>query len=258
MANSVLVVYEPLDEIIDKKDYWKSYIEFYEKYWDGPSSFQSVWFGKEYDDFRDGLSDHLGMDKQFIEDCFFIKDKEEKFYISPLTESANPYVFSSENYIPPEWFMLFSADNKKLSYTHTGYGAISQDGIYYNTDISNAAVSIDKADQIIKNATEISNETGSSIVGILNQLAEGVENIRSWLASFNQKGIVVLNYGDICTYIPNYSLTDENSVQDIWDILSVIEKGKYEKAESKLNIFIVKWQETFSQAQEQGSKSTVQ
>ena len=42
MANSVLVVYEPLEEVIEKKDYWKKYIDFYLKYWDSPSSFQSV------------------------------------------------------------------------------------------------------------------------------------------------------------------------------------------------------------------------
>ncbi|NIP39167.1 MAG: hypothetical protein GWO07_13640 [Candidatus Dadabacteria bacterium] len=258
MANSVLVVYEPLNEVIEKKDYWKKYIDFYEKYWDGPSSFQSVWFGKEFDDFRDALSDHLGMDKEFIEDCFFIKDQDEKYYISPLSENANPYVFSSENYIPPEWFMLFSADDKKLTYTHTGYGAISQDGIYYNTGIKKAAVSIEKAHLIIKNANERSSEAGASIIGILSQLHEGVDNIKSWLENFNQNGKVVLSYGDICTYIPNYSLNGENSVQDIWDILDLIENGNYEEVESRLNIFIVKWKETFSQASEQGNKSTVQ
>ena len=198
------------------------------------------------------------MDKEFIEDCFFIKDKDDNIFISPLSETANPYVFSCENYIPPEWFMLFSPDDKKLSFTHTGYGAISQDGIYYDTDINKAAYGIAKADSIIKNAAERSGEVGSSIVGILAQLSGGVENIKSWLSSFNQKGKVVLSYGDICTYIPNYSLADENSVKDIWDILSLIENGKYEQAESKLNIFIVKWQETFGQASDAASRSTMQ
>lgn len=257
MANSVLVVYEPLDELIEKKDYWKKYIDFYEKYWDGPSSFQSVWFGKEFDDFRDALSDHMGMDKEFIEDCFFIKDKDDNYYISPLSENANPYVFSSENYIPPEWFMLFSKEEKKLTYTHTGYGAISQDGIYYDTDISKAAKAIYKAELIIKNGAERSGQSGSSISNILGQLREGVENIVAWLSNFNQKGKIVLSYGDICTYIPKYSLSDENSVQDIWDILSLIETGNYDEAESKLNIFIIKWQETFNQASSENT-STIQ
>ncbi|MHA1942160.1 MAG: hypothetical protein ACW97P_10610 [Candidatus Hodarchaeales archaeon] len=257
MANSVLVVYEPLEEVIEKKTYWKSYIGFYEKYWDGPSSFQSVWFGKEYDDFRDALSVHLGMDKEFVEDCFFIKDKDEKYYISPLTENA-PYVFSSENYIPPEWFMLFSKDDKRLSYTHSGYGAISQDGIYYHTEIKHAAGNIEKADLIFKNALAKSNEDKSTIFGMLTQLHEGVENIKSWLSSFHENGKIVLNYGEICTYIPNYSLPDENSVQDIWEILDLIKNGSFDEAQSKINIFVVKWQETFSQASEKKTKSTVQ
>ncbi len=99
---------------------------------------------------------------------------------------------------------------------------------------------------------------GSSIVGILAQLSEGIYNIKSWLTNFNQNGKVVLSYGDICTYIPNYSLNDENSVQDIWEILSLIENGTYADAESKLNIFVVKWQETFSQATDAARRSTVQ
>lgn len=104
MANSILVVYEPLEEVLYNRNYWKEYIDFYEKYWDGPSSFQSVWFGNEYDYFRDGLSNHLGLDKDLIEDCFFIKEKDEKYYISPLTTNANPYVLGSENYIPTELY----------------------------------------------------------------------------------------------------------------------------------------------------------
>lgn len=258
MANSVLVAYEPLEEIADNREYWKKYVDFYTKYWDSPSSFQSVWFGKEFDDFRDALSDHLGMDKSFIEDCFFIKDADSKIYISPLSENAAPYVFSTENHIPPEWFMLFTHEDKKLSYTHTGYGAISQDGIYYDTEIKKAAKNIEKADMIVKNGIERSFESGNSIAVTLKQMHEGVKNIKSWLSGFNQNGVVVMNYGDICTYIPNYSLSNENSVQDIWEILSMIENGIYDEAQSKLNIFIVKWQETFSQAADAAENSTMQ
>ena len=258
MANSVLVIYEPLEELVENKDYWVKYTDFYTKYWDSPSSFQSVWFGKEFEDFRDAMSGHLGIDKEFIEDCFFIKDKDEKLYISPLSERANPYVFSSENYIPPEWFMLFKSDNKKLSYTHTGYGAISQDGIYYDTDIEYALHNIERANLIIKNGIERSQELRLSINTTLKQLHDGIENIYSWISGFKNKGKVVLNYGDICSYMPNYSLSRENSVQDIWDILHLIENGIYDDTQSKLNIFIVKWRDTFNQATEGITNSTVQ
>ena len=258
MANSVLVVYEPLDEVVYKKNYWKQYIDFYEKYWDGPSSFQSVWFGNEYDDFRKGLSNHLGLDNDSIEDCFFMKDKDEKYYISPLSTVGNPYVFSSENYIPTEWFMLFKPDDKKLSYTHTGYGAISQDGIYFTTDTSKSMENIRKANEIIDRSIQKSGNEKSHINNTVSQILEGILHIKSWLSGFNISGKVVLNYGDICTYIPNYSLSAENSVKDVWDILSMIEDKKFNDAESKFKIFVMKWQDTFSQTSESSSMPVVQ
>jgi hypothetical protein len=258
MAHSVLVIYEPLEEIIENKNYWKEYIEFYEKYWDGPSSFQSIWFGREYDDFRDGLSNHLVLDKEFIEDCFFMKDKDERYYISPLTAKSNPYVFSSENYIPPEWFMLFSPEDKKLSYTHTGYGAISQDGIYYTTEALEALNNINMAEDIIEHSFIVLGNDKSTVYNPLKQISDGIKHIKSWISGFNQRGKLVLNYGDICTYIPNYSLTNENSVKDIWNILNLIRNKAFSDAESKLYIFVVKWKETFGQASRDNNKSVVQ
>lgn len=258
MANSILVVYEPLDQILYKKNYWKEYINFYEKYWDGPSSFQSVWFGNEYDDFRNALSNHLGLDKEIIEDCFFIKDKNEQYYISPLSAVANPYVFSSENFIPTEWFMLFRPGDKRLSYTHTGYGAISQDGIYFTTNTSTSLDNINRANEIIDTAIN-KTELGKSVTNsTLGQILEGITHIKLWLSGFNQSGKLVLNYGDICTYIPNYSLSDENSVKEIWDILNMLENEKFDVAESKLKIFVIKWQDTFGQALQNPGKPVVQ
>ena len=258
MPNSVLVVYEPLDEVVYKQNYWKAYIEFYEKYWDGPSSFQSVWFGNEYDDFRVGLSKHLGLDNNSIVDCFFIKNKDEKYYISPLTTDSNPYVYSSENYIPTEWFMLFKPEDKELSYTHTGYGAVSQDGIYFTTDTLKSMESIKNANEIIDRAIQKIEHDMPPVFNTLSQILEGIKNIKSWLSGFNKSGKIVLSYGDICTYIPNYSLSSENSVKDVWDILCMLEIEKFNDAESKLRIFVMKWQDTFGQASQSNRIKLIQ
>ena len=115
MATSTLVVYEPLISFGENGEYWKEYSAFYEKYWGGPTSPFGVWFGNEYENYRTALSEHLGMDDENIQDCFFLK-KDEDYYVAPLKDSTN--VFSFENSIPPEWFVLFDESERKNFYSH--------------------------------------------------------------------------------------------------------------------------------------------
>ena len=125
MAISSIFIYEPIDSFRDKSYYWKEYIEFYEKYWGGPTSPFGVWFGNEYENFRNSLSSHLEMDMEEIEDCYFMKDSDGKYFVSPMYSKANSS--HSENIIPIDWFILFSEEEKKTLYTHWGFNAISYD-----------------------------------------------------------------------------------------------------------------------------------
>ena len=107
MAISVLMVYQPIESTREKESYWRSYVSYYEEYWDGPATPQSSWFGKEYNDFRKSLSNHLGLNKDEIHDCFFQKDDEGNYFIVPVGEEININIFSAENFIPFEWFLMF-------------------------------------------------------------------------------------------------------------------------------------------------------
>ena len=71
MAISSILIYEPIDSFRDKSYYWEEYAKFYEQYWGGPTSPLGVWFGNEYEAFRNSLAEHLGMDKEEVEDCYF-------------------------------------------------------------------------------------------------------------------------------------------------------------------------------------------
>ena len=62
MAQSVLMVYEDINSLTES-EYWTKYINFYERYWDGPATPQSSWWGQEYENFRESLSEHLGIEK---------------------------------------------------------------------------------------------------------------------------------------------------------------------------------------------------
>ena len=116
MAQTVLMVYENIESLKDKKNYWKSYVEFYEKYWDAPATPKSSWWGVEYDEFRRSLSGQLGLDTDHIQDCFFTKDKEGNYYICPIGKEVNLNIMACENFIPLEWFVLFDSEQKSYLY----------------------------------------------------------------------------------------------------------------------------------------------
>ncbi len=253
MAASTLIVYEPLDSLIEKVDYWREYVDFYEKYWGGPTSPYGVWFGNEYEAFRGALSAHMGIDKDAIEDCFFMKDQEGKYFVAPYNSQAN--LVYSENIIPFEWFLLFSEEERKSFYTHWGFN-----GINYETQITRALDRISEADAVLSTLQSAGdNEVVRALSAFMSDfIQKGLTDIKIWLSGYNDSGHIVLNYGEICSIIHPYTLDNEKSVKEMRDLIYMIRDKKFEEAESSLKIFIQKWEEIRSKAAGEIDKSLIQ
>jgi len=260
MAKSVLIAYEQLDRFLEKRYYWNNYITFYERYWGGPASPYGVWFGKEYETFREALSNYIGIDKEEIDDCFFIKDKQGRYYISPIGSKINAYLLHSENYIPLHWFLLFKDEERKFSYTHSGFGALDYDGIYYDTTINLAVERLKGASAIIRNTFEKYGKTYLKlpISDRLSQIQSGVLELETWLSRFDPSGCMLLNYGEICSLIHPYTMTNELSVKEMWHILSLISEDRMDEAQSVLNVVIQKWEDIRRKAAGEISKFSIQ
>ena len=56
---AALLVYQNLNSIEEDNSYWEKYIKFHELYWDGPNASQNVFYGREYEEYRDSLSKYL-------------------------------------------------------------------------------------------------------------------------------------------------------------------------------------------------------
>jgi len=248
MATSTLVVYEPLISFGENGDYWKEYSIFYEKYWGGPTSPFGVWFGNEYKNYRIALSEHLGMDDEDIQDCFFLK-KGEEYFVAPLINSNN--VFSFENSIPPEWFILFVEAERKSFYTHWGFNTISYDAVLEDS-IQRAL----EANKIISDS--LMDHSAAQVSGYLKYLSEGVGNISAWMNSFKNGGFIILNYGDICTFIHLLTLSKEKSVDEIKEFINLVNEKEYENAERTIRIFGQKWEEIRQNCQGEAEKEFIQ
>lgn len=259
MAKSVLIVYEPVSEIKERKNYWQNYISFYEQYWDGPSTPKSPWFGREYDDFKDSISKHLDLDIDEVEDCFFLKDENDKYYISPLNPK-NFNILVCEDVIPLPWFAMFEEGERKFFYTHTGFGAIDLDGIYYKTNLASSRQRIREVGDIIgKTSGRLENNNDKSLLlPTLTAIKRELEDLENWLTGFDQESLLLLNYGEISSLIHPQTFKNENTAMELWQFLSLLESEKFEEAKLKLNLINQKWDEIRSKASGEIEKSRIQ
>ncbi len=260
MAQAVLMVYENLDSIKENGAYWKDYVEFYEKYWDAPATPKSSWWGQEYDDFRESLSKQLGLEKKHIRDCFFTKDEENNYFICPIGTKVNLNIMACDNFIPLEWFLLFESSQKGYFYTHTGFGAVHHDAIYYSSDL---AGSLERLNASLGILSAYVNDSSSDIgkypeLKNLSFVAQGVSHLQEWIKGFSDKGVIMLNYGEICNFIEPDSMKNEDSVGEVKKILESIEKEDLTSADSMLKLLNFKWLDISSKASGESENISLQ
>jgi len=255
MAISSLIVYQPLDSFMEEKDYWSSYVSFYEQYWGGPTSPYGVWFGQEYENFRRAFSEYLDIEEEEIKDCYFMKDEKGKYYVCPFSSSTKSYILSSENYVPLNWFLLFTDEEREYFFTPWGFA-----GINYDTKINLAFDRLEEADSILNRAFNKVEQAGLKLPFSheLGEIRTGIAGLKNWLSGFDPSGYLVLNYGEISSYIHPYTLKNERSVNDIWQMLSLLREGRVEEAHSLLIVLNEKWEDIRRKASGEIEKLTVQ
>ncbi len=242
MALSVLMTYEPLETTGDKYDYWRSYISFYEQFKDGPATPNTAWYGSEYDAFRESLSKELGIEKHLIEECFFMKDEDGRYYVTPVGSGANPNIFSAENFVPLEWFLMYDGAEKKYFFTHTGFGAIEHDAIYYKTRVASALGRLDAAAADIDTfLASPAARTSPALAEKLGGLGTGAGNLRHWLSGFDPESFVLLNYGDISSRMDREQIKNEDSVSELRSVLTLAREGSDGDAEKVLAVLLARW-----------------
>tara|TARA_B100001996_G_scaffold382902_1_gene376212 strand:- start:2137 stop:2934 length:798 start_codon:yes stop_codon:yes gene_type:complete len=241
---AALLVYENLNSIEEDNSYWEKYIKFHELYWDGPNASQNVFYGREYEEYRDSLSTYLEIEQEQIKDCLFTKHENGEYYLTPLGVDSDKYIQESDNLIPPQWFFLFDNSEKKFFYSHAGDGAVQPDGIYYNTDSANSKKRLEGIIESLSNVDQT--QIPKELDFFIKELQFGLSEILLWISKFADDSMIVLNYAELTSVIHEFTLKNENSVEDLWAISKSICDGDYDKASSNLRIYKQKWEEISS------------
>lgn len=234
MPSSTLIVYEPLRSFEERAEYWQEYVKYYEKYWGGPTSPFGMWFGNEYAAFKESISNHLGIEKEQVDDCLFMKDEKGEVFLAPTNNTLN--IFSSDNVVPLEWFILVGEDERKNFYSHWGFNSI-----HYDSKLLNSKKRLDDARIIIEKSINSEYSQKNPLTSFLNELLLSINYLDDLLSKFYEDSFIILNYGDICSNIHPYTLKNENSVFDIKNFLELVSKNSLEEAELKLKLFFQKW-----------------
>lgn len=237
MATSTLIIYEPIEKFKDKRSYWDNYVRFYEKYWGSPPSPLGVWFGNEYEIFRKKMAEELNIEEDEIVDCFFLKDEKGRYYIAP---PGNENIFSNMDFVPVEWFVVFSEEERRELHSHWGFNAV-----YYTASLADGLERLKNGYDTLYEALKDPEleQTDVALKPQLELISEGVSNMISLLSTFDLRGFAVLNYGDICSVIHPYTLKNEKSVKETSDFINMLEENRYKEASSFLKIFNEKWDE---------------
>ena len=186
----------------------------------------------------------------------FTKHENGEYYLTPLGVDSDKYIQESDNLIPPQWFFLFENSEKKFFYSHAGDGAVQPDGIYYNTD---SASSKKRLEEIIESLSNVDQtQIPKELDFFIKELQFGLSEILLWISKFSDDSMIVLNYAELTSVIHEFTLKNENSVEDLWVISKSICDGDYDKASSNLRIYKQKWEEISSKcgAQEKAGSAT--
>ncbi|MBT89210.1 MAG: hypothetical protein CMN79_01795 [Spirochaetales bacterium] len=238
---AALFLYHNLENINEDKSYWERYIKFHELYWDGPASSQGVFYGREYEEYRESLSKYLEIEINQIKDCLFTKHDNGKYYVSLLGSDSDKNILEHDNFIPPEWFLLFASSEKRLFYSHAGDGAIHPDGIFYSTDSASSKIRLEEVRILLE---DLNNEDIPKDLGVtLKELAFNVSEISFWVSSLPDDSMLVLNYAELNKMIHQLTLKNEDSVQELWLFIKLVKEGDYGAARSCLKVYQHKWDE---------------
>jgi hypothetical protein len=76
----------------------------------------------------------------------------------------------------------------------------------------------------------------------MSDLASGAGNLRHWLSGFDPEGFVLLNYGEMSSRIDPEQIRTEDSVSELWLVLTLARDGSAEDAEKVLAMLLSRWE----------------
>jgi hypothetical protein len=139
--------------------------------------------------------------------------------------SAVPTMLQSHWHVPVRWFVLFSGDERRIEERPDGGFRL-----YYWSALPEARRRARRAVRVLR---------GSD----LEDVADVVEDLEEWLARFDPRSTVELDYADLSDLFSWNELEEDRSAWDIQAALDALEVGELDQASELYQAVAARWAE---------------
>jgi hypothetical protein len=139
--------------------------------------------------------------------------------------SSVAFVHQSPWHVPIRWFVLFKEDDRSLADDELG-----RTRLRYMTTTRRA----------MRRAEDRIPALRRSDLGPIGEL---LVDLHQWMAVFDTRSLLELDYGELCDFLTWDELDDDHSVREIHDALDALEKHEYTNAAEVYQGVLMRWAE---------------
>ncbi|HEX6843860.1 MAG TPA: hypothetical protein VF235_01980 [Actinomycetota bacterium] len=141
---------------------------------------------------------------------------------------AVPFVHQSAWHVPIRWFALFTSDERELREVESGRFRLR-----YRTSTRRAMRRAENAIPVLRRSD-------------LGPIGELLLDLHQWMAAFDPRSLVQLDYGDLCDFMTWDELDDDRSVADVQAALDALGAHEYSAAAEVYQGVLGRWDEVRS------------
>ncbi len=135
------------------------------------------------------------------------------------------FVQQSPWHVPIRWFTLFADEERRLEEREGGGYRLC-----YLTPVPRAMRRAERAVSVLRRAD-------------LGPVAELVAGLHGWLAGFDRRSLLELDYGELCDLLTWDELDDDRSVRDVQAALDALARGEYPRSADLYQGVLARWAE---------------
>lgn len=141
---------------------------------------------------------------------------------------AAAFVQQSPWHVPIRWFILFADDERSLGDDEQGRRRMR-----YRTTTRRAMRRAENAIPVLRRSD-------------LGPIGELLVDLHQWMAAFDHRSILELDYGELCDFLTWDELDDDHSAADISSAVSALERHEYPAAADVYQGVLTRWAEVRS------------
>jgi hypothetical protein len=141
---------------------------------------------------------------------------------------AASFVQQSPWHVPIRWFVLFNDEERRL-----GDDDLGRRRLCYRTTVRRAMRRAENAIPVLRRSD-------------LGPIGELLVDLHQWIAAFDHRSVLELDYGELCDFLTWDELDDDHSAAEVAAALDALERHEYPAAAEVYQGVLTRWAEVRS------------